>query len=148
MPRCFTCSQAFFLLGADLAAAVKVCARQLADLQLALVLCKLHQASAPELIASILREELLPYAAQRQDSWLCCVAHLQLDEARRPFRFRVLSAMRGGVRSSTSPNRIGKTHARAPQATVLLTARTHASRLWLGNRAAAPAGTAQKVEGE
>ena len=83
LPRCFTCSQAFFLLGADLAAAVKVCARQLADLQLALVLCKLHQASAPELIASILREELLPYAAQRQDSWLCCVAHLQLDEPRR-----------------------------------------------------------------
>lgn len=82
MPRLFTCPQAFFLLGADLAAAVKVCARQLADLQLALVLCKLNQANAPELIASILREELLPYAAQRQDSWLCCVAHLQLDEPR------------------------------------------------------------------
>lgn len=71
------------MLGADLASAVRVCARQLADLQLALVLCKLHQANAPELITSILREELLPYAEQRQDSWLCCVAHLQLDEPQR-----------------------------------------------------------------
>ena len=74
---------AFFLLGDDLASAVKVCARQLADLQLALVLRKLNQANAPELLASILREELLPYAEQRQDSWLCCVAHLQLDEPQR-----------------------------------------------------------------
>ena len=83
MTRFFTCLQAFFLLGDDLASAVKVCARQLADLQLALVLCKLNQANAPELITSILREELLPYAEQRQDSWLCCVAHLQLDEPQR-----------------------------------------------------------------
>ncbi len=71
---------AFFLLGADLPSAVRVCARQLADLQLALVLCRLHTADAPDLLAAILREEVLPYAKQRQDSWLCCVAHLQLDE--------------------------------------------------------------------
>ena len=83
MSRFFICLQAFFLLGADLVSAVKVCARQLADLQLALVLCKLNQANAPELITSILREELLPYAEQRQDSWLCCVAYLQLDEPQR-----------------------------------------------------------------
>ena len=75
--------QAFFLLGADLASAVRVCARQLADLQLALVLCKLNHAAAPELTISILREELLPYAEQRRDCWLCCVAHLQLDEPQR-----------------------------------------------------------------
>ena len=83
MSSFLTCLQAFFLLGADLTSAVRVCARQLADLQLALVLCKLNQANAPELITSILREELLPYAEQRQDSWLCCVAYLQLDEPQR-----------------------------------------------------------------
>ena len=96
---------AFFLLGADLESAVRVCARQLGDLQLALVLCRLRAAEAPDLQASILRDEVLPYADERQDGWLSCVAHLILDEpgsaiealtSRRPTPLEPSSGYAGG----------------------------------------------------
>eukprot|EP00966_Prymnesium_polylepis_P247941 5733234-Prymnesium_polylepis.1 len=74
-------ASAFFLLGGELESAVKVCARQLGDLQLALVLCRLHTVSAPTLLQETVREELLPKAKENGDSWLRCVAHLVLGEA-------------------------------------------------------------------
>ena len=39
---------AFFMLGDDLSSALKVCTRQMRDIQLALVLCKLHSATVPD----------------------------------------------------------------------------------------------------
>ena len=68
----------FFLLGGDVEAAVKLCARQLGDLQLALVLARLHSA---DLESSLVEDEVLTYADERSDAWLRAVALLML---RRP----------------------------------------------------------------
>ena len=61
----------FFLLGGDVEAAVKLCARQLGDLQLALVLARLHSA---DLESSLVADEVLSYADERSDAWLRAVA--------------------------------------------------------------------------
>ena len=67
---------AFFLLGGDFEAAVRVCTRQLSDLQLAVLLCRLHASHAPELLPSTATSEILPYAREISDVWLAAVAHL------------------------------------------------------------------------
>lgn len=77
----FGLAAAFFLLGGNLESAVKICARQSMDLQLALVLCRLQASGAPALLAATVREELLPLADSLRDRWLACVAHLLLGEA-------------------------------------------------------------------
>jgi len=71
---------AFFLLGEYFESAVRVCVRQLADLQLGLVLCRLFSAAAPDLMANVLTGELLAQAAEQRDVWLKCVAHLLMRE--------------------------------------------------------------------
>ena len=57
-----------------------MCTRQLADLQLAIVLARLHAAQAPELLRKTVEAELLPHAAQTGDAWLAAVAHLLLKD--------------------------------------------------------------------
>ena len=76
----FELAVAFFLLGADLDAAINVCSRQLCDLQLALVLCRLQSTAAPNALCHAVREELLPYATSRSDSWLRCIAFVLLAQ--------------------------------------------------------------------
>lgn len=76
----FELAIAFFLLGEDLGAAANVCARQLRDMQLALVLCRLNVSTKPTALRDLVRDELLPDATERGDIWLCCVAHLLLLE--------------------------------------------------------------------
>ena len=71
---------AFFVLGKEVDSAARVCARQMGDLQLALVLGRLHGAEAPEVMQATLRDELLPYADACEHGWLSCVAHLLLRE--------------------------------------------------------------------
>ena len=74
----FELAAAFLILGGDVSAAVKVCSRQMGDLQLALVICRL--AGDGELLRSTLHDELLPYSQERSDPWLGCVAHLLLQQ--------------------------------------------------------------------
>ena len=76
----FELAAAFFLLGDELASALKLCARQLGDLQLSLVLSRLHTSDNPEILRDTVREELLPDAKASGDSWLWAVAHLLLGE--------------------------------------------------------------------
>lgn len=71
---------AFFLLAEDVDAAVRVCTRQLADLQLAVVLCRLFAAREPGMLPRIAREELLPHAHHTGDCWLAATAHLLAKE--------------------------------------------------------------------
>ena len=71
---------AFFLLGEDLGAAVNVCARQLRDMQLALVLCRLKASLAPDALRNLVRDEILPYACELGDAWLRCISHLLLAD--------------------------------------------------------------------
>lgn len=75
----FELAAAFFLLGEELSSALKVCARQLRDLQLALIVCRLCP-DAPEALRDTVREELLPEANECGDAWLPCVAHLLLGD--------------------------------------------------------------------
>lgn len=77
----FSLAAAFFLLGGDLDSTVTICARQLADIQLALVLCRLHSNGAPALFEATVRRELLPLAQTLRDRWLTCIARLLLGEA-------------------------------------------------------------------
>lgn len=72
---------AFFVLGGEVDSAVRVCARQLNDVQLALLLCRLHADGWPSLLQSTVQEEVAPAAAASADRWLACVGHLLLGEA-------------------------------------------------------------------
>ena len=76
----FELAIAFFLLADELGSALKVCTRQLGDLQLSLVLCRLFARKSPDALRTTVREDLLPRAVEGRDVWLCCVAHLLLGE--------------------------------------------------------------------
>lgn len=91
----FELAAAFFLLADDLDSAVKVCARQMFDVQLALVLCRLRGATASELLKATVRDELLPHAVDGADQWLRCVAHLLLAEPQEALN--ALSVPTGGL---------------------------------------------------
>ena len=84
---------AFFLLASDVEAAARVCSRQLADVQLAIVIARLHEAEAPELLGAIVEHELLPHAEAEADAWLVAVSHMLLG---RPLEaVRTISAAGG-----------------------------------------------------
>lgn len=71
---------ALFLLGGDLDSAVNVCARQLKDVQLALVLCRLHLSAGAETMGDLVRREVLADALSRGDHWLCSISYVLLSE--------------------------------------------------------------------
>ncbi|XP_057981006.1 uncharacterized protein LOC131166445 isoform X2 [Malania oleifera] len=61
---------AFFLLGGDTSSAVNVCARNLGDEQLALVICRLVEGHGGPLEHHLISKFILPSAMKRGDSWL------------------------------------------------------------------------------
>lgn len=61
---------AFFLLGDDTSSAVNVCAKNLQDEQLAIVICRLVEGSGGPLEHNLISNVLLPDAIERGDNWL------------------------------------------------------------------------------
>lgn len=61
---------AFFLLGGDAASAVTVCARNLGDVQLALVICRLVEKHGGPLERNLVTKFILPSSIERGDYWL------------------------------------------------------------------------------
>ncbi|XP_047057254.1 uncharacterized protein LOC124663619 [Lolium rigidum] len=61
---------AFFLLGGDASSALNVCAKNLQDEQLALVICRLVEGSGGPLERNLISNVLLPDAAEKGDHWL------------------------------------------------------------------------------
>lgn len=61
---------AFFLLGGDAASAINVCAKNLGDEQLALVICRLLETRGGPLERYLITKFILPSAMERKDYWL------------------------------------------------------------------------------
>lgn len=61
---------AFFLLGGDTSSAINVCAKNLQDEQLAIVICRLVEGSGGPLERNLISNVLLPGAAEKGDHWL------------------------------------------------------------------------------
>lgn len=61
---------AFFLLGGDASSAVSICAKNLGDEQLAVVICRLIEGRGGALERNLISKSLLPFAIERGDSWL------------------------------------------------------------------------------
>ena len=61
---------AFFLLGGDTYSAVNVCAKNLGDEQLALVICRLVEGYGGPLEHQLISKIILPSAVSRGDYWL------------------------------------------------------------------------------
>ncbi|WOK91366.1 hypothetical protein Cni_G00057 [Canna indica] len=64
---------AFFLLGGDPSSAVTVCAKNLGDEQLALVICRLLEGHGGPLECQLISNVLLPNALEKGDYWLSCI---------------------------------------------------------------------------
>uniref|UniRef100_A0A0E0MXX2 RAVE complex protein Rav1 C-terminal domain-containing protein n=1 Tax=Oryza rufipogon TaxID=4529 RepID=A0A0E0MXX2_ORYRU len=61
---------AFFLLGGDTSSAISVCAKNLQDEQLAIVICRLLEGSGGPLERNLIANVLLPEAVDKGDHWL------------------------------------------------------------------------------
>jgi len=61
---------AFFLLGDDFSSAVNVCAKNLQDEQLAIVICRLVEGSGGPLERNLISNVLLPRSVEKGDNWL------------------------------------------------------------------------------
>jgi hypothetical protein len=61
---------AFFLLGGDHSSAINVCAKNLGDEQLALVICRLVEGHGGPLERHLITKYIFPSAIDRGDYWL------------------------------------------------------------------------------
>lgn len=61
---------AFFLLGGDTSSAVNICAKNLGDEQLALVICRLVEGRGGPLERHLITKFMLPFAIEKDDYWL------------------------------------------------------------------------------
>lgn len=61
---------AFFLLGGDHSSAINICAKNLRDEQLALVICRLVEGHGGPLEHHLITKYILPSAIVRGDYWL------------------------------------------------------------------------------
>lgn len=64
---------AFFLLGGDSYSAVSVCAKNLGDEQLALVICHLVEGRGGPLQQHLITKFMLPSAIEKGDTWLASI---------------------------------------------------------------------------
>ncbi|KAI9006205.1 RAVE protein 1 C terminal-domain-containing protein [Gaertneriomyces semiglobifer] len=69
---------AFFLLADKLKDAVNVCLKQLNDMSLAIVICRLYEGEDGPVLLETLRNQLLPRAIEADDRWLATVLFTML----------------------------------------------------------------------
>ncbi|KAK6919957.1 WD40 repeat [Dillenia turbinata] len=76
---------AFFLLGGDTSSAVTVCAKNLGDEQLALVICQLIDGPGGPLERNLISTFLLPSAVEKGDHWLASLLEWKLGNYSQAF---------------------------------------------------------------
>ncbi|XVF33142.1 hypothetical protein REPUB_Repub17cG0142900 [Reevesia pubescens] len=76
---------AFFLLGGDTSSAVTVCAKNLGDEQLALVICRLVEGRGGPLGRHLITTLILPSAIERSDYWLASLLEWELGNHAQSF---------------------------------------------------------------
>ena len=69
---------AFFLLGGDIASALNVCAKSLADEQLALVICRLVEGCGGPAEHHLITKIMLPSAVEKGNNWLASLLEVSL----------------------------------------------------------------------
>ncbi|MQL89896.1 hypothetical protein Taro_022485 [Colocasia esculenta] len=77
---------AFFLLGGDPTSAVTVCAKNLGDEQLALVICRLIHGYGGPLEHQLILDALLPNALEKRDYWLASMLEWTLGNYSNSFK--------------------------------------------------------------
>ena len=77
---------AFFLLGGDLSSAVSVCAKNLGDLQLAFVICRLVEGINGETEGRLIKDYALPNAHSTGDCWLACTFQVDIFSPQEHFK--------------------------------------------------------------
>ncbi|KAI3444391.1 hypothetical protein Pfo_001056 [Paulownia fortunei] len=85
---------AFFLLGGDASSAITVCAKNLGDEQLALVICRLIEGSGGPLERNLISKFLLPSALSKGDFWMASFLEWVLGNYSQSF-FRMLGVEMG-----------------------------------------------------
>lgn len=78
---------AFFLLGGDTSSAVSICAKNLGDKQLAVVICRLTEGRGGPLERHLISKSLLPFATERGDSWLASLLEVPIFDNHKYFSF-------------------------------------------------------------
>lgn len=68
----------FFLLGGDASSAITVCAKNLGDEQLALVICRLVEGHGGPLESQLISKYILPSAIEKGDYWLASLLEWEL----------------------------------------------------------------------
>ncbi|UNI19732.1 regulator of (H+)-ATPase in vacuolar membrane, variant 2 [Purpureocillium takamizusanense] len=96
--RRFAYAAAFFLLADRLEDAVEVCLRQLRDMHLAVAIARVHGGDSGPVLRKILRDEMLPLAAQQGNRWLASWAFWMLGRKDMAVRALIVSFM-GVVRT-------------------------------------------------
>ncbi|KAK4849046.1 hypothetical protein QYF36_020205 [Acer negundo] len=76
---------AFFLLGGDAASAISVCAKNLGDEQLALVICRLVEKHGGPLERHLISKFILPSTIERGDCWLASLMEWELGNYSQSF---------------------------------------------------------------
>ncbi|KAK7349415.1 hypothetical protein VNO77_06766 [Canavalia gladiata] len=80
---------AFFLLGGDHSSAINVCAKNLGDEQLALVICRLLEGHGGPLEHHLITKHILPSAIDKGDYWLASVLEWEMGNYYQSF-YRML----------------------------------------------------------
>ncbi|CAI5469053.1 unnamed protein product [Closterium sp. Yama58-4] len=90
----FDLAATFFLLGDDIPSAASVCARNLNDPQLALVLCRLREdkAGAAAYSKDVIQRLLLPDAVSKGDTWMVCTLKWLMGQKLEALQDLVLSS--------------------------------------------------------
>ncbi|XP_055817097.1 uncharacterized protein LOC129886437 isoform X2 [Solanum dulcamara] len=89
---------AFFLLGGDTTSAVTVCAKNLGDEQLALVICRLVEGYGGKLELNLISKFLLPSSLAKGDYWLASVLEWMLGKYSQAY-LRMLAYPMGSLNS-------------------------------------------------
>lgn len=76
---------AFFLLGGDTSSAVTVCAKNLGDEQLAIIICRLVEGRGGPLERHLITKLILPSAIDRSDYWLASLLEWELGNHSQSF---------------------------------------------------------------
>lgn len=87
---------AFFLLGGDSSSAVTVCAKNLGDEQLALVICRLIEGHGGPLERHLISNIMLPNAIEKEDYWLASILEWSLGNYTSSIR-KLLDSQMGSV---------------------------------------------------
>ncbi|KAK1274810.1 hypothetical protein QJS04_geneDACA022491 [Acorus gramineus] len=84
---------AFFLLGGDPSSAITVCAKNLGDPQLAIVICRLLEGYGGKLERHLISSYLLPNAIEKTDYWLSSLLEWTLGNYTQSFNVMLSSTM-------------------------------------------------------